>query len=219
MRRQSKFAVRAARSILFAAVGVGFAIAPVAAQQEELQQLDNYLTPPRPQPVYRPPAQPARPAYRAPVQQPVRSTYQPPRRAVQPVYRPPAARPVPQVVPLKPPVQIAYDTHSPGTLGFGDGYESGYFKELYAFEGQAGEPIIVNLIGSNDARMQLDPFIRLIGPNGDVVAEDDNSGRDAERGDARIQTKLPETGTYQILVTTAKAYDRGRYTIGLILDN
>ncbi|MEM9156038.1 MAG: PPC domain-containing protein [Cyanobacteria bacterium P01_F01_bin.33] len=161
--------------------------------------------------------QPAQPAYRAPAQ-PVRRTYQAP-RAVQPAYRPQPARPVPQVVPLKPPVQIAYDTHSPGTLGYGDGYESGFFKELYAFEGTAGEPIIVNLIGSDDARMQLDPLIKLIAPNGEVVAEDDNSGRDAERGDARIQTTLPETGTYSILVTTAKAYDRGRYTIGLILDD
>ncbi|MEO0852265.1 MAG: pre-peptidase C-terminal domain-containing protein, partial [Cyanobacteria bacterium J06648_11] len=107
----------------------------------------------------------------------------------------------------------------PGTLGQGDGYQDGYYKELYEFQGEAGEPIIVNLIGSSDERMQLDPFIQLFGPNGEIVAEDDNSGRDVDRGDARIQTELPATGTYQILVTTSNAYDSGRYTIGLILDN
>lgn len=200
---------RAARCVGASALALISLALPAIAQQEELLQLDDYLAPP-------PPPPPPQPAYQPPVYQP--PVYQPP---VQPAYQPPVYQPpaAPAIVPPAPPTQIAYDMHFPGTLGQGDGYEGGYYKELYEFEGEAGEPIIVNLIGSNDERMQLDPFIQLFGPDGEIVAEDDNSGRDSERGDARIQTELPATGTYQILVTTANAYDRGRYTIGLILDN
>ena len=92
----------------------------------------------------------------------------------------------------------------------------GFYQDLFQFNGSSGQSVMLNLVGSSDTRMKLDPFLRLIGPDGTIVAEDDNSGYDSSRGDAQIKLALPQTGTYTIVVTTTNPEDRGRYSIGLL---
>lgn len=194
---------------LFVSVGliglVNHIHTPIAgAQEDEILQLETFLAPaPQPQ------------------SQPVRSV-QPLRPAVQPAPFSPSPPNPSQVSPQlsmpssSPSSVLSLNSHRPGTLGRPSQWNEGFYLDTYQFEGNSGVPIMLNAIGSSDARMQLDPVLKLIGPNGTIVAEDDNSGYNAARGDARIHLVLPDTGTYTIVVTTATPDDRGRYSIGLV---
>ena len=159
----------------------------IVAQQAEIRQLEEFLTPE--------PLPPAR-------------VYHPPSRP----WRPAPTRPNPS---LSGPEVLSLNSHRPGTLGRYNQLRDGFYQDLYEFQGVAGQTIALNLLGSSDPRMRLDPLLKLIGPDGSVVAEDDNSGNDPNRGDARIVLALPETGTYTIVVTTATPADKGRYALGL----
>ena len=167
------------------------------AQDETLDQLDRYLEPQQP-PVSTPSSTPSG-------------------RSISPA-APPTAQP-PLVLPSQPtePVLLVLNSHWPGTLGRNNQHEQdGYFRDRYRFEGKSGQPVLINIIGSSDDRMRLDPYLKLLGPDGKLVAEDDNSGRDGQRGDARLRLVLPEDGTYTIVVSTAKPEDTGRYVVGLL---
>ena len=175
-------------------------LTPMAgAQEQELIQLETFLAPaPQPQPAS-PPVQPA--------------------RFAPPPPPPPSSRPLPrspQLSPTSASSVLALNSHRPGTLGRPNQLNEGFYRELYQFDGDVGTSIMLNAIGSSDGLMQLDPVITLIGPDGSILAEDDNSGLDSARGDARIVLVLPYTGTYTIVVTTAAPTDRGRYSIGLV---
>ena len=158
------------------------------AQQDEIQQLEQFLTP-------EPPAPPDR-------------VFTPPPRRWQP-------SPVRSSPTHSPPALLTLNSHQPGTLGRPNQLIDEFYRDLYSFEGTSGLTIVINLHGTSDPRMQLDPLLRLIAPSGTVVAEDDNGGNNPERGDARILLTLPETGTYTIVVTTATPADKGRYALGL----
>ncbi|MEM9566807.1 MAG: PPC domain-containing protein [Cyanobacteria bacterium P01_E01_bin.34] len=176
-----------------------------SAQPDELQQLEDFLAPSPTEALQLPPSQAAPP----PLQ----------------LAPPPTAPAVPPLVPavVFPPsssqpqlTTLSLNSHNPGTLGNPRQLQEGFYQDRFQFEGESGELILLNLIGSNDPRMQLDPLLRLLGPDGSLVAEDDNSGYDSTRGDARIVLSLPDTGLYTIVVTTAEPDDRGRYTLGLL---
>ena len=158
------------------------------AQQDEIQQLEQFLTPEPPSP-------------------PVR-VYSPPNRQWRP-------SPIPSAPAQSSPAVLTLNSHQPGTLGRPNQLSDGFYRDLYSFEGTSGLTVAINLHGTSDPRMQLDPLLRLIAPSGTVVAEDDNGGSNSDRGDARILLKLPETGTYTIVVTTATPADKGRYALGL----
>ena len=181
----------------------GFAslfLTPMAgAQEQELMQLETFLAP-------------------APQPQPAPPTVQPARFAPPP---PPKPSSLPQSPQLSSPPNsassvLALNSHRPGTLGRPSQLNEGFYQDLYQFQGDVGTSIMLNAIGSSDVLMQLDPVLTLIGPDGSIVAEDDNSGYNSARGDARIALILPDTGTYTIVVTTAAPDDRGRYSIGLV---
>lgn len=137
----------------------------------------------------------------------------PPAPSVAPVA--PARVAPPPVAPAPSPEQLAINSHRAGTLGRWTQLNDGFYQDLYSFEGAAGESIAINVIGTSDPRTMLDPFIRLIGPDGELVAEDDNGGGNSERGDARLVLELPETGTYTLIVTTATPADKGRYALSV----
>ena len=186
-------------------LGLGLAIPVTAAiaQTDELQQLDDFLNPP--------PTAPSQ--WRAAPPPPVQFAPSPIAPA-EPLTAPAAVLPpVPGQSQL---TTLSLNSHSPGTLGSPRQLQEGFYQELFQFEGQSGELILLNLIGSDDPRMRLDPRLQLIGPDGSIVAEDDNGGFDSVRGDARIVLSLPDTGSYTIVVTTAEPDDRGRYTLGLL---
>ncbi|MGK7910858.1 MAG: hypothetical protein AB4050_05140 [Synechococcus sp.] len=208
----------------FSGVTVIASPAVVWAQPDELQQLEDFLSPPPteslqlqtapaqpPYPAQSLPAQPLPPASPIPHAIPTTS-------AESTVVTPPSRQ---QPLPSQPLVQpqlavLSLNSHSPGTLGNPRQLHEGYYQDLFQFEGQMGELILLNLIGSDDPRMELDPRLQLIAPDGSIVAEDDNGGYDSARGDARIVLMLPDTGSYTVVVTTADPDDRGRYTLGLL---
>jgi hypothetical protein len=68
------------------------------------------------------------------------------------------------------------------------------FVHLYPYEGQANEQITITLTGSGG----LDAYLGLIDAHQEVIAEDDDSGGGT---DAQISIRLPESGTYLIVVT------------------
>jgi hypothetical protein len=86
------------------------------------------------------------------------------------------------------------------------------YIHLYTFEGEAGEQVTITMVGDGG----LDAYLGLIDPNDEVIAEDDDSGGGTN---AQISIRLPESGTY-IIVVTRNGLDQGasegNYTLDLI---
>lgn len=84
--------------------------------------------------------------------------------------------------------------------------------DRYKFNGTAGQLVAIALNSQ-----EFDPFLYLIGPDGKIVAQDDDSG---QGHDSRIPTsgfqRLPETGTYIIEATTFGSPTIGSYTLMLV---
>jgi hypothetical protein len=73
------------------------------------------------------------------------------------------------------------------------------------FSGGRGQTVHINLTSPD-----FDPYIFLVNADGDVVAEDDNSGGNLN---ARISMELPEDGEYYVIVNSRNATGRGRYRL------
>lgn len=83
------------------------------------------------------------------------------------------------------------------------------YLHLYDYEGQAGEEITITMTGSGN----LDAYLGLFDPAGEVIAEDDDSLGGLN---AVITVKLPETGLYMIAVTRSgidEGTSTGSYTV------
>ncbi len=94
-----------------------------------------------------------------------------------------------------------------GTIAMGDQVSgeitNDMFAQLYEIQVEAGTELIVGMFadGSN-----LDPYLIVMNANGDVLAEDDDSGAGIEgagRYDAVIDITLPDAGTYYVAATRA----------------
>ncbi|MEO0536709.1 MAG: protein kinase [Cyanobacteria bacterium P01_A01_bin.123] len=83
---------------------------------------------------------------------------------------------------------------------------SGTRYHEHTFEGQAGKTISI-MMASED----FDPYLYLFGPNGDLVATNDD--RPDGNYDSAINIPLNQTGTYRIQATAYSVYDRGRYSL------
>jgi hypothetical protein len=88
--------------------------------------------------------------------------------------------------------------------------QDGRRGELWMFEGMADECAEIIMMSSEfDAYLHL----RQSAPFGETVAEDDDSGGDA---DALVRVRLPATDTYFITATLAPSGQAlGRYTLDL----
>ncbi|HKY45811.1 MAG TPA: M12 family metallo-peptidase, partial [Pyrinomonadaceae bacterium] len=104
-----------------------------------------------------------------------------------------------------------------GSLGAGDcrspsrGVE--HFADRYSFSGNAGQRLSITL----NTTSGLDPYLFLIGPDGYVVAQDDDGNGSVN---SRIPTSgtsftLPDTGTYILEVTSFSRLETGSYTLTL----
>ncbi len=86
---------------------------------------------------------------------------------------------------------------------------SASFVHLYPYEGQANEQITITMTGAGG----LDAYLGVIDPHQEVIAEDDDSGGGT---DAQISIRLPESGTYYIVVTRNgidSGTTQGNYTL------
>jgi tetratricopeptide (TPR) repeat protein len=81
----------------------------------------------------------------------------------------------------------------------------GSYFNVHTFEGNAGTQIQIDL-----ASNEFDTYLLLIGPDGQVIAQDDDSNGGTN---SRVLVTLPTTGTYQILANTYSAGEVGRYTL------
>ena len=108
---------------------------------------------------------------------------------------------------LKPPEPLAFNTPIVGRLESGDNVlqiDNSFF-DAYIFEGEAGQQVSI-VMASND----IDPYLILLGPNGELAAEDDDSAGELN---AAIDLRLPVSGTYLLLANSYQAGESGTYQI------
>lgn len=82
----------------------------------------------------------------------------------------------------------------------------GSLYEEHLFEGQAGQLVTINM-ESND----FDTYLMLIGPDGEMVAQNDDSG--SETLNSSISLTLPQTGTYRVIANSYDSTGRGQYSV------
>ncbi|MEW6578912.1 MAG: PPC domain-containing protein [Chloroflexota bacterium] len=77
------------------------------------------------------------------------------------------------------------------------------YARLYALELEAGTDLVVAMFAAEQS--MLDPYLGFGTEDGDVLAEDDDSGPQVDGGtfDAFLRLTIPQTGTYLILATRA----------------
>lgn len=102
-----------------------------------------------------------------------------------------------------------------GSWGGGDcqsPLRAGAFADRYSFAASSGQQVAIHLASAN-----ADAYLYLIGPGGEVIAQDDDSGGGASGQDARIPASglftLPASGAYVIEATTWGAGVSGSYTL------
>lgn len=79
------------------------------------------------------------------------------------------------------------------------------FFDVYRFQGRAGQRVRLEM-----ASNAIDPYLILLGPNGEEVAQDDDSGSNQN---ALITATLPRNGTYLIIANSSEAGQTGPYQI------
>ncbi|HEY9667255.1 MAG TPA: trypsin-like peptidase domain-containing protein [Coleofasciculaceae cyanobacterium] len=92
-----------------------------------------------------------------------------------------------------------------GRLGRGSSVlpvDNSYF-DLYTFQGRAGQRVQFDMVSR-----EIDSFLILIDPNGNEVAQDDDSGGGPN---ARIVATLPVDGTYLLMANSYEAGQAGTY--------
>jgi hypothetical protein len=83
--------------------------------------------------------------------------------------------------------------------------EDNSYIDTYTFTGQAGQRVIITM-----SSQELDSYLILLDPNGNSVAQDDDS---AGNLDAQINAVLPVDGTYTIYANSYGGGVAGSYTI------
>lgn len=84
-----------------------------------------------------------------------------------------------------------------------DALSSDVQARLYAFNASEGDVLTVSMVATG---AELDPFVVVLGPAGEVIASDDDSGE--VMFDAYIEdVTLPASGTYFVLATSFEFID------------
>jgi hypothetical protein len=103
---------------------------------------------------------------------------------------------------------IALGQSVSGELAEGDGkLETEEFRDIYVFDGTAGESITVELTSE-----AFDTYVGLVLPSGEAIENDDFEGS-ASR--SRVDLTLRESGRYRIVATSYAAGETGAYRLSL----
>ena len=93
-----------------------------------------------------------------------------------------------------------------GALGAGDDtLATGELYDTYEVEGRGGDRLVVDLRST-----AFDPYLILALPDGEQLENDDFGGDQAH---SQIETTLPTTGLYRVLVTSYTAGEHGAYDL------
>ncbi|MEO0409998.1 MAG: trypsin-like peptidase domain-containing protein [Cyanobacteria bacterium P01_A01_bin.135] len=84
--------------------------------------------------------------------------------------------------------------------------QDGSLYREHLFSGRQGQMVTITL----ESR-EFDPYLILLGPNRQVIGQNDDFGTDKAK--ASLTLRLPETGTYRILANAARRTGRGRYSL------
>ncbi|WP_331235259.1 hypothetical protein [Natronorarus salvus] len=84
-----------------------------------------------------------------------------------------------------------------------------HYHDAYVFEGEAGEHVT---LAHSPVVFEDDPYLYLLGPDGAIVAEDDDSGTDLG---SRLTAVLPQDGEYVVIATTFGPEDVFEYELSL----
>lgn len=97
-----------------------------------------------------------------------------------------------------------------GILEDGDevAFQDGSLYDEYPIEGASGQHLRIHLESS-----EFDPYLILIGPNGNILARHDDISRD--NLNATLDILLPDNGTYRVIVNGYSHYSQGRYTLSI----
>ena len=90
------------------------------------------------------------------------------------------------------------------------------WQQNYRFEGDEGDEIIIDMATADE---DLDPYLVVLGPDGERVAENDDG---PEHPNAQVELTLPEKGTYVIVATRfleAEGFSGGNYSLVLRENN
>ena len=145
----------------------------------------------------------------------------------------PTATPIPTETPTpaatETPTQVVFDADQVGgEIAYGDAVRGAITDTVveveYTFLGTAGDVVTIAMIAAPNVG-DLDPFLSLIGPDGEEVAfNDDFSFGDSEtnsRNAAIANFELPDTGNYTIVATRfsrALGSTQGEYDLSLTAD-
>jgi hypothetical protein len=103
---------------------------------------------------------------------------------------------------------LAIGGRTTGTLAQGDGQiGSGEFRDLYVFDGSAGQSVVVDMASSD-----FDTYLHLVTPNGESIENDDHEGSTSQ---SHIELTLQDSGRYRILATSYEAGETGSYEIAI----
>ncbi|GEM_PF-4990284 len=97
-----------------------------------------------------------------------------------------------------------------GTLEDGDevAFQDGSLYDEYPIEGASGQHLTISLESS-----EFDPYLILIGPNGDILARHDDISSD--NLNATLNIILPDNGTYRVIANGYSYDSQGRYTLSI----
>jgi WD40 repeat protein len=84
-------------------------------------------------------------------------------------------------------------------------------RDIWTFEGEAGQIVTIEMEETDD---RLDSYLILAGPDGKVLAEDDDGGRNFNSRIGRY--RLPRDGIYYIIAQGFDPSQEGDYTLTLI---
>lgn len=84
--------------------------------------------------------------------------------------------------------------------------QDGSLYREHTFSGRQGQPVTIAV----ESR-EFDPYLILLGPDGQVIGQNDDFGRNTDN--ASLTLILPETGTYRVLANAADSRGQGRYLV------
>ncbi|MEB3213511.1 MAG: hypothetical protein VKL39_19335 [Leptolyngbyaceae bacterium] len=101
-----------------------------------------------------------------------------------------------------------------GVLELGDrvAYQDGSLYDEYEIDGQQGQQIRIQL-----ESLDFDPYLVLMHPNGDILAQNDDIAVD--NLNALLDYQLPVDGTYRVVANGFDRHSRGHYRLTVLVLN